>query len=122
MEKINKTEQKLTFSVEIEDSLANAIRRYVYHVPVLAIDEVEISKNESPLYDETLAHRIGLVPIKTNKSTKKEYKITLNVLNKGKEIALKGTVRAGRGVDHAKFSPGLVIYRSECEIKMDKNH
>src|SRR6056297_2745048 len=150
MEKINKTEQKLTFSVEIEDSLANSIRRYVYHIPVLAIDEVEISKNDSPLYDETLAHRMGLVPIKTNKSTKKEYeinlkikgdrenqtvysgdmqgevdivydKIPLTLLNKGKELEIKGTVRAGKGEDHAKFSPGIMFYRNECEIKMSNN-
>jgi len=147
MESLNKTEQKLTFSAEISDSLANAIRRYLHHIPVLAIDEVEISKNDSPLYDETLAHRMGLIPIKTNKSTKQEYEVTLSVksdqnektvysgdiegnaevvydkipltlLNKGKELEIKGTVRAGKGAEHAKFSPGLMFYRNECEIKL----
>lgn len=144
MKLINKTNQKLTFSVEMSDSLANAIRRYVHQIPILAIDEVEISKNDSPLYDETIAHRIGLVPIKTNKSTKQEYevslsvkgektvysgditgnvevvydKIPLDILNQGKELELKGTVRAGKGAEHAKFCPGLMFYRNECEIKL----
>ena len=49
-------------------------------------------------------------------------KIPLTLLNKGKELEFKGTVRAGTGVEHAKFSPGLIFYRSECEIKMNKNH
>ena len=67
MEIIDKKNNKIVFSAEIEDSIANAIRRYVGHIPVLAIDEVEIIKNDSPLYDETIAHRIGLIPIKTDK-------------------------------------------------------
>jgi len=149
MEKINKKDQKLVFSAEISESLANSIRRYIYHIPVLAIDEVDISKNDSPLYDETIAHRIGLVPIKTNKSTKKEYEVELKVkaeqqktiysgdikgdvevvyenipltiLNKGKELEIKGIVRAGRGAEHSKFSPGLMFYRKECDIKMNKD-
>ena len=67
METIEKTENKLIFSAKIEDTLANAIRRYVHEILVLAVDEVEIHQNGSPLYDETLAHRIGLVPFKMSK-------------------------------------------------------
>lgn len=147
MEKLNQTKQKLTISAEVQESLANAIRKYLYQVPVFAIDEVEISKNDSPLYDETIAHRVGLIPIKTNKSTKKEHEVELKakkegtvysgeitgdaevvyegipitLLNKGKSLELKGTVRAGKGKDHSKFSPGLMFYRKECDIKMSKN-
>jgi DNA-directed RNA polymerase subunit D len=35
-------------------------------VPTMAIDEVEITKNDSAMYDEILAHRLGLVPLKTD--------------------------------------------------------
>jgi len=61
---IQKDSGKLIFSANMKESLANAIRRSVLEVPVLAIDEVEIYKNDSALYDETVAHRLGLVPIK----------------------------------------------------------
>ena len=48
----------------ISSAYANALRRTTEEIPVLAIDEVEISKNDSVLYDEVLSHRIGLVPLK----------------------------------------------------------
>jgi DNA-directed RNA polymerase subunit D len=67
MKTIAKRNNQLIFTAEIDESLANAIRRYVDQIPILAIDEVEISKNDSPLYDETVAHRIGMVPIKNEK-------------------------------------------------------
>ncbi len=149
MEIIKNQENKIVFLEKIEDSLANAIRRYVGRIPILAIDEVEILKNGSPLYDETLAHRIGLVPIdskKINKSkeydvslkTKKEGyvysgeiegdvnvvydKIPLTFLDKGQELEIKGTVRAGAGKNHAKFSSGMIFFRNSCEITLNKKY
>ena len=65
MEMISKTPEKIVFRTDANYSILNAIRRSVEEVPTLAIDEVEIFKNDSALYDEVLAHRIGLVPLKT---------------------------------------------------------
>lgn len=49
------------------NSIVNAIRRIILdEVPTFAIEEVEIISNSSPLYDETLAHRLGLLPLKTD--------------------------------------------------------
>ena len=145
METIEKKENQLTFSANIEDSLANAIRRYVGKVPVLAITEVEISRNDSPLYDETIAHRLGLIPLKMDKkikegeiklSTKKEGfvysedmqgkiqptsgKIPITLLNKDKQLKIKATIGLGIGEDHSKFFPGLMFYRTSAEITCDK--
>lgn len=45
----------------------NTLRRLVMgEVPVMAIELVEITKNDSILYDEIIAHRLGLVPLVTD--------------------------------------------------------
>lgn len=52
---------------DIDPSTANAIRRTILaDVPTLAIEDVRITENSSSLYDETIAHRLGLIPIKTD--------------------------------------------------------
>lgn len=48
----------------------NALRRTLLsEVPKLAIDKVTFYDNTSALFDEILAHRIGLIPIPTDPST-----------------------------------------------------
>jgi len=58
-----------TFSFEIKDAgpaLANAIRRSAINsVPTFAIDKTTFYENTTAMFDEYIAHRIGLVPIKT---------------------------------------------------------
>lgn len=50
-------------------AFANALRRsMIGEVPTLAIEDVRIYDNTSVLFDEILAHRFGLVPIKTDLS------------------------------------------------------
>ena len=45
----------------------NAIRRIIVEeVPTLAIEDVEFRENSSALYDEMIALRLGLLPIKTD--------------------------------------------------------
>ena len=48
-------------------SYANALRRaMIGEVPTLAIEDLRIYDNTSALFDEILAHRMGLIPIKTD--------------------------------------------------------
>jgi DNA-directed RNA polymerase subunit D len=45
----------------------NTIRRLIMNsVPVLAVEEVEFRENSSILYDEVVAHRMGMTPLKTD--------------------------------------------------------
>jgi DNA-directed RNA polymerase subunit D len=147
MEKINEQKNKIVFKIDTNETIMNSIRRYINQILVLAIDEVEISKNGSALYDETIAHRLGLIPLineknyskKTptfelaedkqgivySKEIKGEVKIIdgnfpITSLNQGQEIKLKGTTNLGKGVEHAKYSPGLIYYRNVSEIIVDK--
>lgn len=148
MKKIEKTENQIVFTADISETLANSIRRYLNQVLVMAVDEVELSKNDSALYDEAVAHRISLVPLKTDKSVnekstgklklevKKEgsayskdlkgspevvyENIPITTLSEGQELQLVAFVKAGKGSEHSKFSPGLMFYRNVSEITLDK--
>lgn len=145
METISNTPEKLILRIDENETVANAIRRSLSEVPTLAVDEVEIYKNDSALYDEVLAHRIGLVPLKTEKSmnskTKVDFKLTakgpgtvysgemtgagqvvfdkipLTLLGDNKKLELTATARLGIGLEHAKYNPGLCYYRHIKEIK-----
>ncbi len=55
------------FEKDVHNTIVNAIRRIIIEeVPTFAIEDVEVVKNESPLYDETIAQRLGLIPLKTD--------------------------------------------------------
>ena len=149
MEIIGKTSEKLVMRIDTNYSLANAIRRSVEEISTLAIDEVEILKNDSALYDEFLAQRIGLVPLKTEKKmgaktsidlklkktgpckvysgdlsggAKIVYEnIPLTILEKDQQIEIVATAKLGKGTEHAKYIPGLVYYRNVLEVKCGNN-
>jgi DNA-directed RNA polymerase subunit D len=148
MQTIEKKDNKIVFKVEMEESLANAVRRHMNQIPILAISEVEIHKNGSSLYDETIAHRLGLIPIKMDKAVnektvgklklkaKKEGmiysgelkgnvkvvydEVPITSLNKDQELEIVATATVGIGSEHSKFSPGLMFYRNIVEMTIDK--
>jgi len=65
---LEKTDDYMRFIIEGANvPFVNALRRIMLaEVPSMAIDEIVIIENSSVLHDEILAHRIGLIPLKTD--------------------------------------------------------
>jgi DNA-directed RNA polymerase subunit D len=63
---LERNEREVKFLVEgINPQFANALRRImISEVPVLAIESVDFYENSSALFDEVIAHRLGLIPLK----------------------------------------------------------
>lgn len=66
--KADKKNNKLTIIVKKTNAaFVNALRRAIMEsVPTMAIEDVELRKNNSVLYDEVIAHRLGLLPLTTD--------------------------------------------------------
>ncbi len=145
MKIISKKPEKMVLRTEMNYSIINAIRRSVEEISALAIDEVEIHKNDSALYDEVLAHRIGLVPLRTEGKMGAKTSITLTLkksgpcivysgdfkgdaeivydkipltlLEKDQEIEIVATATLGNGLLHTKYVPGMIYYKYVSEVK-----
>ena len=68
VEILEKTDTNMRLIIgDVDAPFVNALRRIILsEVPCMAIDEVVILENSSMLHDEVLAHRLGLLPIKTD--------------------------------------------------------
>ena len=62
---LEKNDETMKFVLEgVSLSFANALRRVMMsEVPTMSVDWVDFHDNKGPLFDEKLAHRIGLVPL-----------------------------------------------------------
>ncbi|MDX1595335.1 MAG: DNA-directed RNA polymerase subunit D [Nitrosopumilaceae archaeon] len=70
LEILSKDDQKMSIKIKgVPLQYANALRRICLNgVPIFAVDTVDIIENSSVLADEGLAHRLGLIPLKTDLS------------------------------------------------------
>ncbi len=65
---IKKDEQKLVLLLKgADEAFANTLRRFILsELPTLAIKRVTFTQNSSALFDEMLAHRLGMLPLITD--------------------------------------------------------
>ena len=70
LEIINENEEKVSVKIKgIPLQYANALRRICLNgVPIYAVESIDVLENSSVLADEGVAHRVGLIPLKTDLS------------------------------------------------------
>ncbi|MEM3112854.1 MAG: DNA-directed RNA polymerase subunit D [Candidatus Pacearchaeota archaeon] len=122
-----KSKNRITLVTDVSESLANAIRRSSSEIPVLAINEIEFHKNDSALYDEILAHRIGLIPLtdtrKINEIEKcscngkgcNKCQIQITLKAKGPTTVYSGNLKGDVGIVYDKIP--IVILDKDQELE-----
>ncbi|MFC1733123.1 DNA-directed RNA polymerase subunit D, partial [candidate division KSB1 bacterium] len=102
----------------------NVLRRLIVsEVPTMAMEDIEFRKNSSVLYDEIVAHRLGLVPLKTDLKT---YDMTEDCKCNGEgcakctlKLTLKVSARSDQIVTSAEINskdPKVVPVYTEVPI------
>jgi DNA-directed RNA polymerase subunit D len=147
LEKVEEDGDVLKLKLEdANDAVANALRRGIMvKVPTLAVQTLQITKNGSGLFDETLANRVGQVPFtvpqKFNEedtlhvAVKKEgparvtgedlqtdneeaepvNDVLLVKLKEGQDLEFEAEAELGYGDEHAKHQGGTVGYEKTGE-------
>lgn len=161
---LSKGEESVSIILKDTDApFVNTLRRLIMdYVPVMAVEEAEIIENSSAMYDEALAHRLGLMVLLTDIKSytlKRDCacggkgcarcELWLEIKAKGPKIVCAEEVEStdpkvkpvhpkmpivkllakqsihvkmkavmGEGIDHVKFSPGLVYYQGYPSIKI----
>ncbi len=127
--------------------IVNALRRAIIsEIPALAVDEVRFYENSSPLWEEYIAHRLGLIPLRHG-VVKGEPEITLHldahgpktvysgdlkgdlkpvddkipivVLKEGEALRLDAIVKKGTAKDHAKYKVAHAYFRHVYKADID---
>jgi len=115
IELLNKSKkpEKISFFIsDVPIEYINSLRRYIIkEVPVMAIEDVEIMKNSSIIYNEILAHRLGLIVLSTDLKT---YNIKEGCKCKG-----EGCARCEVKMSLKEKEPGYV-YASQIKSKDPK--
>jgi DNA-directed RNA polymerase subunit D len=110
----------------VDVAYMNALRRLVTsEVPCMAIDEIVILENSSVLQDEMIAHRLGLIPLKTDLDSynlpeecpcKSEFGCNLCRVTLALDAEAKGGSRTVYSGELVSENPGIVSVSDKIPI------
>lgn len=102
-------------------SFANALRReMINNVGTLAIDSVTFYENSSAMFDEYVAHRIGLVPIKTPNDYDEKDEVIFSLTAEGPTTVMsKELISTSKGVHVANDHIPLIKLAEGQRLKVD---
>lgn len=143
---IEQKDDKIKFNINgINTQLANALRRTIISgIPVLAIERVKFYDNSSVMGDEVLAHRMGLIPLKTDFASPEKIDLSLEAegpktvysgdlkpdiavhgntpmikLSERQKLKLEAEAVIGTARDHIKWQAGLASYSKKDDGSFD---
>ncbi len=123
--KINFTREdgnKLQFELsDTTTAFANAVRRYIMNrVPVMAIDNVTFYENTSSLFDEFVAHRLGLIPLTTPKGVPADSEVMFYLDAKGPKMVYSSELETkDKDVKPAKDKIPIVTLSKDQSLRLE---
>ncbi|MBU1120712.1 MAG: DNA-directed RNA polymerase subunit D [archaeon] len=119
---LEKKENSAKFLIKgVNTAFMNALRRTMANsIPVLAIENVNIYENSSVMFDEMLAHRLGLIPIKTEtKKYGKGEKVNLVLEKEGPGMIYSRDLKGSVGVEVVDKRVPIVKLGKNQKIKLE---
>lgn len=119
---IENNENAIRFTLDGTNfSFANALRRQmINNVGCLAIDSVTFYDNSSAMFDEYIAHRVGLVPIKTPHDYDEKDEVVFSLSAEGPGIVYsKELVSTSKGVHVANDKIPIIKLADGQKLKID---
>ena len=113
---------KMIFSVEgISTTLANAVRRYsMMHTNILAIDNITFYDNTTWVFDEYLAHRIGLMPIKTPEKLPEDFEVMFSLDETGPKIVYSKDLKSSdKEISMAKENIPILTLNQNQHLRLE---
>jgi len=108
---IDKDSESVTLLVRgTNRALLNALRRAIIsEVPIFAIEDVTFYENTSPMWDEYIAHRLGLIPLRAEWGTyNAESTVRLALEKQGPCVVYSGDLNV--------LDPGVSVVDPEIPI------
>lgn len=134
IKKISETKNSVVLLVSGTNiKIMNAIRRAAMgNVPVLAIEDIAIHKNTSVLFDEYIAARLAMLPIKTDpKVYKLGDKVKLVLKEKGPKTVMSSDIKStdpnvevvAKNVPIVKLKEGQeIFFEMDAVVNIGKEH
>lgn len=106
---------------EANNSYANALRRMATgYVKTFAIDKVTFYENSSAMFDEYIAHRIGLIPILTPKGSSESEEVLFTLDATGpKTVYSKDLSTSDKEVKVANDNIPIMKLAAEQRLRLD---
>lgn len=96
IEIIDETDDVLKVKLsDTDEAVANALRRSMMSkVPTLAVKHLDISRNDSGLFDEVIANRVGQIPFTIPENVDEEDEVHVALTQDGPGKALASDIQA----------------------------
>ncbi|HIP74401.1 MAG TPA: DNA-directed RNA polymerase subunit D [Euryarchaeota archaeon] len=123
VEILERDKDSITFLLKgVPLSLANALRRAVIsEVPVFAIEDVYFYENNTSIWDEYIAHRLGLVPLKAEWGTyNRDSEVKFYLDKQGPGVVYSGDLQPETpGVEVVDPEIPIVVLREDQALRLE---